>query len=99
MRLDSDVRTTCSLGELQDITVRAFAESGMPRINTTPALRVAGEAGTIAERGGRFISFIGANEWFHHPDDRWPHAVNVDEVARYAKATAHLALVLGNRLS
>ena len=97
--VDKDVRTTCSQGELQDITVRAFAESGMPRINPTPALRVAGEAGTIAERGGRFISFIGANEWFHHPDDRWPHAVNVDEVARYAKATAHLALVLGNRLS
>jgi hypothetical protein len=97
--VNDDVRTTCSHDELTEIVVRTFAESGMPRVNPTPALRVAGEAGTIAEQGGRFISFIGANDWFHYPDDKWPDAVHVGEVARYGKATAHLAAALANRLS
>jgi hypothetical protein len=43
--------------------------------------QVAGEAATIEEAGGRFVSFIGANAWFHNPHDlgstpstsrRWP---------------------------
>jgi len=42
---------------------------------------------------------IGANEWFHNPRDRWPDAVNVGAVSRFAKGAADLALAVANQLS
>jgi hypothetical protein len=57
---------------------------------------VGGEAATINEAGGRFISFIGANAWFHNPHDLWPDTVDVRAVARFARAIADLTLSFAN---
>ena len=50
-----------------------------------------GEARAIHDGGGRYISLLGANGLFHHPHDRWPGAVDVDRVARFAEAFVQIA--------
>ena len=56
-----------------------------------------GEVRNIYERGGRYVSLIGTNAFFHHPGDRWPSEVDVLAVARYAHAFAELTLALTAR--
>ncbi|HZR24543.1 MAG TPA: hypothetical protein VFA59_13195 [Vicinamibacterales bacterium] len=93
------VTATCSDTMFEELVARSFAEGSAPRINTAEPDRVAGEAATIREQGGRFISFIGTNEWFHNPLDRWPDAVDVADLSRFARASVALAMTLANRLS
>ena len=50
-----------------------------------------------SSRGGRYVSLIGTNAFFHHPGDRWPSEVDVLAVARYARAFAELTLTLTAR--
>ena len=46
--------------------------------------------------GGTYLSIVGADRLFHHPRDRWPDAVDVDRIARYARAFTDLGLQLAN---
>lgn len=56
-----------------------------------------GEAGNIHRGGGRYLSLLcPGSPLFHHPEDRWPHAVDVAVVARYAEAFASVAVKLAN---
>ena len=87
---------TPSDDRLRGAAIRALAPHGLDTIRQSQAAQVFGEAGTISENGGRFISFIGANAWFHNPGDLWPDAVDVQAVARFARATADLTLQLAN---
>jgi hypothetical protein len=81
---------------LNEAAGRALTPYGLGAIRRTGAAQVAGEAATIAEQHGRFVSFIGQNAWFHNPGDRWPDAVDVNAVARYARAIAELTVALAN---
>jgi hypothetical protein len=74
----------------------ALARQRLDDVRQAPAGQVAGEAATISEQGGRFVSFIGRNAWFHNPRDLWPDAVDVNAVARFARAVADLTLALAN---
>ena len=91
-----DTGMTPSDDRLRDAALRALAPHGLDKIRQPSAAQVAGEAATIKEEGGRFVSFIGANAWFHNPNDLWPVAVDVAAVARFARATADLTLQLAN---
>ena len=91
-----DTGMTPSDDRLRDAALRALAPHGLEKIRQAQAAQVGGEAATIKEAGGRFISFIGANAWFHNPEDLWPDAVDVAAVARFARATADLTLQLAN---
>ena len=53
-----------------------------------------GEAQNIHDGGGRYISVLGSNGLFHHPHDRWPAAVDVDRIARFADAFVEIGLTL-----
>ena len=91
-----ETRVTCSDDRLESAalrTLRAYQLEGLPRLS---AAQVGGEAATISAEGGRFVSFIGGNAWFHNPRDRWPHAVTVEKIARFARAGADLTLALAN---
>jgi hypothetical protein len=55
-----------------------------------------GEARNIQRGGGRYISIVGRNGLFHHPADRWPEAVDVNSVARYAAAFVRVATALAS---
>ena len=92
---------TCSADRLESASLRALATYGLSPAGYGPdgvrrasAPRVAGEAATIAREGGQFVSFIGQNAWFHNPRDVWPTAVDIQKVARFARATADLTLAL-----
>jgi hypothetical protein len=92
-----DVRLTCSSSALESDAIRALTPYALHELPVQPASQVGGEAGTIGAAGGRFISFIGSNEWFHNPGDKWPDTVDLREVARFARATADLTITLANR--
>jgi hypothetical protein len=53
-----------------------------------------GEAGAIHRGGARYITVVCGTDLFHHAADRWPDAVDLASVARYAKAFANGALEL-----
>jgi hypothetical protein len=56
-----------------------------------------GEAGAIQGAGGRFFTVVCPSDVFHSPADRWPDAVDVALLARYARAFANGALQLANQ--
>ncbi|NKC29257.1 hypothetical protein [Falsiroseomonas selenitidurans] len=51
-----------------------------------------GEAHEIEQRGGRYLSLIGSNPWFHAPEDRWPHSVDAARAEAVAQAVAAMAV-------
>jgi peptidase M28-like protein len=53
-----------------------------------------GETGTVQRGGGRFVTLACASEVYHSTADRWPEAVDVSLLARYARAFANGALQL-----
>jgi hypothetical protein len=53
-----------------------------------------GEAGAVHRGGGRYVALVCGTEVFHHPADRWPDAVDLALLARYARAFANGALQL-----
>ena len=53
-----------------------------------------GEAHEIEERGGRYLSLIGKNPWFHAPEDRWPISVDCARAGAIAQAVAAMAVQL-----
>jgi hypothetical protein len=87
---------TCSDDRAEAVAARALDAHGLGGLSRSPASGVGGEALTISEGGGRFISFIGRNAWFHNPRDGWPDAVDVPAVARFAGAVSDLTLALAN---
>ena len=89
-----DTRMTPSDDDLASAAVRALKPYALDTIGRAPASQVAGEAATIKEQNGRFISFIGQNAWFHNPKDLWPDAVDIAVVARFARAVADLTVAL-----
>jgi hypothetical protein len=56
-----------------------------------------GEAAAIQRGGGRFVTLACASSVFHSVGDRWPEAVDVSLLARYAKALSEGALELAER--
>jgi hypothetical protein len=56
-----------------------------------------GEAHEVAHRGGRYLSLIGKNPWFHAPEDRWPTSVDCARAGAVAQAVAAMAVELAGR--
>jgi len=93
-----ETRMTPSDDALAGAAMTALAGHGLDGTRRMPASQVGGEAATISEGGGRFVSFIGQNAWFHNPRDLWPDAVDIEAVARFARAIADLTISLANSL-
>ena len=73
--------TRAGTGELQRV----------PR-GTVPA----GEARNIHLGGGRYVSLLGSNPFFHSQADRRPAAVDASAVARFAAAVADVVVSLAS---
>ena len=48
----------------------------------------------IYDGGGQYISLLGSNSLFHHPDDRWPEAVDLEQTLKVTKAMLEVATQL-----
>jgi len=91
-----DIGMTPSDDRLREAAIRAFMPHGLDTIRQSQAAQVGGEAATIKEKDGRFISFIGRNDWFHNPGDLFPAAVDIPAIARFSRAVNDLTLALAN---
>jgi hypothetical protein len=54
------------------------------------------EARNIFDGGGRYVSLLGGNGLFHHQDDRWPDAVDMEKTTKLAAAFCDLTVALAN---
>ncbi len=61
------------------------AEGVAPASEAAVGARPGGESRNIHDAGGRFVSIVGGNALFHHPDDTFPTAVDLDAAERWAK--------------
>jgi hypothetical protein len=82
---DALERWTVATMEKEGLTVNAKA-----RHDSTAR----GEAAVIQQGGGRFVTIACASDVYHSVADRWPEAVDVGTLARYAQAFANGAMQL-----
>jgi hypothetical protein len=81
--------------DLRELTQTELALCGRPPDALAPKTLVpSGETRDIHRAGGRYLTLVGTNPFFHLPQDRWPHAVDAEAVARIAAAAARLSLRL-----
>ncbi len=62
-----------------------------------PGLVPRGEAGTLHRGGARYVALVCGTEVFHNTADRWPDAIDIASLARYAHALADGALLLAQQ--
>jgi hypothetical protein len=80
---------------LEQWIVRALEKEGLTVNKRTPYDSSArGEARAVQQGGGRFVTLVCSSEVYHNMADRWPEAVDVATLARYASAFANGALEL-----
>lgn len=92
----SRVRLQSSDAALRSLALGAMAQAGAPPADeTAPGKRPGGEARNIYDMNGSYVSLLGTNAWFHHPDDRWPETIDVDATARLVEAMVAVADSLG----
>lgn len=89
---DSKVLFQASSQKLLAEGLAAFDAVGEKPARITPlGKRPLGEARNIYDGGGRFVSILGDNRWFHHPDDRWPASVDIERTHLLTKAMLAIA--------
>lgn len=73
--------------ERLSVLTQALARHGISDYDRlSDGTRPFGEARDIHDGGGRYLSMLGSNRWFHHPDDRLETSVDIDRVARIVDA-------------
>ena len=81
-----------------DLAARMAAEltrAGHPPARVAPpSLVPSGETRDIHRAGGRYLTLVGSNPWFHLPEDRWPEAVDPGAIARIAAGAAAMVTAL-----
>ena len=78
---------------LADRTKSVLDKAGVARAER--GTRFPSESGVVMSRGGSVIALVASgNPVFHLESDRWPETVDVNAVAGYANAFAHLAVQL-----
>jgi hypothetical protein len=79
---------------LADQMSAALMREGYPKdaIKAVTGGKAGGEAHEIEQRGGRYLSLIGTNPWFHAPEDRWPKTIDLERATAIARAVAEVAL-------
>jgi hypothetical protein len=91
------MRLQASDDESEARAVRALTEASAVVPQRVPRGSVpAGEARNIHAGGGRYVSLLGSSPPFHTPQDRWPAAVDLDAVLRFAQAVSTLAIALAS---
>ena len=89
---DSQVLYQASTQALLAMSLDEFIKVDERPARTTPfGSRPLGEARNIYDGGGEYVSILGDNRWFHHPDDRWPASVDLERTTRLTQAMLAIA--------
>ena len=92
---DGAVRCQASDEALLRLGTTELTRAGVAPESVAPVgRRPGGEARNIHDAGGRYFSLVGGNRWFHHPDDRWPHTIDLDKTERVTRAVLAVAAEL-----
>lgn len=93
---DARLTVRSNLPGLADRMAAALVAAGHPRepVEAVTGGTANGEAHEVASRGGRYLSLIGRNPWFHTPEDRWPVSVDCARAGAIARAVAAVAVEL-----
>lgn len=84
-------RLQTSDAQVRQLALGALAQAGAAVDETLPGERPGGEARNVFDLGGRYVSLLGSNRWFHHPADRWPNTVDVEAALPFARAMLAVA--------
>lgn len=76
------VRLQTSHPELQTLMRECAEEAGLTDCVEVMGRKPGGEARSVYDAGGRYVSIVGGNPLFHHPDDIWPQAVDIEKTER-----------------
>jgi hypothetical protein len=88
-------RLQASDDHIEKVVADALARAGSDVKQRVPrGTRPGGEARNIHDGGGRYVSLLGSSPFFHHIDDRWPAAIDLDAVVRFTEGISNLALRL-----
>ena len=88
----SGVRIQASDADSLEAIRTALDDVGCEPAGANPVgVRPGGEARNVHDLGEPYLSILGSNPWFHHPDDRWPDTVDLDRTRRIAEALRRLA--------
>ena len=91
------MRIQASDDAIEESTLRALEKAGASIAIRVPRGTVPlGEARNIHTDGGRYVSLLGNSPHFHTQQDRWPGAVDVDAIARFAEGVSSLAVALAH---
>lgn len=91
------VRLQFSDPELRDLLTPIMArEDARPATETPLGERPLGEARNIHDGGGRYVSILGRNGLFHHPDDIWPSAVDLAATLKWVSVFTALVVELAD---
>ena len=94
---DSERRLQTSDAGLQALAEQSMAAHDVrPQTIRSPGERPFGEARNIYDGGGRYLSWLGSNRWFHHPTDRWPDTIDLDSANRMTQAMLEIANTIAN---
>ena len=89
------MRLQASHDELEAGALRAFEAAGASVGHRVPrGTMPAGEARNIHAAGGRYVSLLGSGSAFHTQQDRWPTAVDVSAIVRFAESVSGIAVTL-----
>ncbi|HEX3537370.1 MAG TPA: hypothetical protein VHU15_11445, partial [Stellaceae bacterium] len=92
---DGELSLQSASDDLRQLTETELARAGQaPDFVAPKSLVPSGETRDIHRAGGRYVTLVGSNPFFHLPQDRWPHAVDADAVTRIAAAAAALVVEL-----
>lgn len=92
--IDSTLTVRSNVEGLADRLAQSIAGAGYPdsAIHSVTGGKAGGEAHEIEQRGGRYLSLIGSNPWFHAPEDRWPKTIDLDRAIAISRAVTTFAL-------
>ena len=58
--------------------------------------RPLGEARNIYDGGGQFISLLGSNPLFHHPEDIWPDPIDLEKLIKLNSFMTNMIIDMAN---
>ena len=89
---DARLRFSAHDEALEKLVREALGAEGIADVPAAPlGTAVGGESVVVHERGGRVVAMAGGHALFHLEADRWPEAVDLDLVGRFARAFSGLA--------
>lgn len=95
---EGQLRYQASSAELLELGLEALAAEALePDAITQLGSRPLGEARNVFDGNGRYVSLLGTNPLFHHPDDRWPDAVDLPKTTALTRAMLALVDRLANQ--